>query len=178
MKKSILVEKMKVVYSLVKNTFHDYYSESTSNKQRSTFQVIVGAAIFYMPTTNDLYSGFMSVNAKEKLGSTKETKLVKEHSFPRKVGGRLLYELYKKEIDRGGELTLDDFVELYQTRLGKYNFVLKEENEKLKQYQKISDQLDSDSFLELIENIETRTYQNAGVRLCNMDFGLIQKLKK
>lgn len=80
----------------------------------------------------------------------------------RKVGGRYLYEQYR---ERGEAFTKEYFLELYKSKLGKYNLVLKKENDKLKKFQKIKKGSSREEFLEVIENVEKRSYDSAGISL-------------
>jgi hypothetical protein len=177
-KTKMLREKLNVILMFVKNTYEEYFNENTSSTQRDLYAVIIGAGIFYLPSGKTLYSGLISTEAMDLLYKDKKVKLVKEHSFPRKVGGRLLYELYRQRKEKNQEFTLDDLHNLYLNRIGKYNYVLKTENDKLKKFQKLSSLICSLEFFEIIHNIEFDSYIKAGISLCKIDYEEINRLRK
>jgi len=76
--------------------------------------------------------------------------LVEEHGYPRKVAGNRVYNEYFDQITYDGE----GLMNLYINNFGRFNLVLKEENNKLKPYQKVS------SFTN-----EEVAYQQAGINL-------------
>jgi hypothetical protein len=59
--------------------------------------------------------------------------LVEEHAYPRKVAGQFLYSSQNDLLLTADGCALE---QLYRERFGKYNLVLKSENDKLKKFQK------------------------------------------
>ena len=105
----LLNERIEVLHKIVAGTYEDYFDPITTQGQRGLFETVLGATIWYLPNGGDLFSGKISAVALNSLASNpEETKLMEEHSFPRKIGGRFLYE--------------------------KFNLVLKSENNDLKKY--------------------------------------------
>jgi len=163
MNHQLLEERAQVIIDLIRTTSETYFHPKTNEGQKGLYETLAGAGLWYLPSGLELYSGFISQEALECVEKIPtETKLVEEHSFPRKVGGRYLYEQYR---ERGEAFTKEYFLELYKSKLGKYNLVLKKENDKLKKFQKIKKGTSREEFLEVIENVEKRSYDSAGIGL-------------
>jgi hypothetical protein len=172
----LLNERAQVLIDLIRLTADRYFEPSTNEGQRGLYQVLIGAGLFYLPSGQELYSGFISNEALTRLKKDPlKTKLVQEHSFPRKAGGRYLYELYR---EKGEKFTKEFFLKLYSTRLGKYNLVTKEENSRLKKYQKINNGCNHGEFLRAIQEIERLSYDAAGIVLQPLNSTEYAKLKK
>ena len=150
MNEKLLKERVVVLHSILARTYKDYFNPNTNQGQRGLFETVIGATIWYLPGGGELFSRRISVQALRSLESNpKETKLVEEHSFPRKVGGRFLYEKFR-ETD--GKITMQQLQDFFINKLGKFNLVLKSENDALKKYQKIENMnLGEHSFLEFCE---------------------------
>jgi len=170
MNEKLLIERIEVLHNIIERTYEDYFNTNTNQGQKGLFETIIGATIWYLPTGGDLYSGKISVAALNSLATyPKETKLVEEHFFPRKIGGRFLYEKYR---DSEGKLSKQQLQDIFVTKLGRYNLVLKSENDGLKKFQRIENMNLGDlSFLDFCEtNLEANTYDKAGIEL--KDFSL------
>jgi hypothetical protein len=97
--------------------------------QKDLLETLIGAAIWYLPECNGLYTGKISSAALRTHKQTgKYTGLTKEHCYPRKRAGK-----YFLSVD---ELTGKDVLVLYQKKFGRYNYVTKEENRKLVKHQR------------------------------------------
>ena len=138
------------------------------------YETILGACIWYLPSSDLLYSGKISEAAWASLKKDPaNTKLVEEHSFPRKVGGKYLYELFKF---KNTDFTESDLIDLYIAKLGKFNLVLKSENDKLKKWQKFKNTgLSENAFIEKVSTIEEYAYTKAEINLCDFP---IEKYKE
>lgn len=113
----------------------EYYDKKELNKTQKAFvETLIGAGIFYVSSSNNLFSGKISKNALARLRSGEDVSLVKEHSFPRKVAANRVLTEHLESI----KLDRKKFKELFEQQFGKYNLVLKEENIKLRQYQKVN----------------------------------------
>ena len=170
MNEKLLKERIEVLHQIVAGTYEDYFDPTTNQGQRGLFETVLGATIWYLPGGGELFSGKISVAALNSLASCPEdTKLVEEHFFPRKIGGRFLYEKFR---DSEGTLTKQQLQDIFVTKLGRFNLVLKSENDGLKKYQRIENMNPGGlSFLEFCEtNLETYTYTQAGIEL--EDFSL------
>jgi hypothetical protein len=164
MNNRLLEERSTVIVEMIRTTANIYFHPDTTEGQKGLFETLAGAGIWYLPSGLELYSGFISQEALVSLEQNpNETKLVEEHAFPRKIGGRFLYEQFKKI---GNEFTKEYFIQAYKTQLGKYNLVLKDENNRLKKFQKIEREVTDSRFLQLIRNIEKESYDAAGIKLC------------
>jgi hypothetical protein len=170
----LLNERAKVLHDILLSTYERYFHDSMNQGQKGLYETIIGAGIWYLPSGPELYSGKISKTALESLKvDSVGTKLVEEHSFPRKVGGKFLYELFKHH---NGDFTEIQLVELFKTKLGKFNLVLKSENDRLKVFQKIENfTIGEEGFLKSIAKIEEYAYDEAGIELC--DFS-VEKYKE
>ncbi|MBM3919317.1 MAG: hypothetical protein FJ344_07440 [Sphingomonadales bacterium] len=153
MNKNILKEKASVLSQIILLS-HKLYSEGNlTEHQKGLIETLIGAGIWYLPSSTELYSGFISREAYESvIRDPLNTKLVEEHAFPRKVAGHLLYSQkeYFSELTPNG----DGLLRLYWEKFGRFNLVLKSENDRLKKYQKKS----------VFVNEET-AYKLAGIEL-------------
>jgi hypothetical protein len=132
--------------------------------ERGLLETLIGAAIFYLPNTPELYSGKISEQALASLQSDhSSTKLVEEHAIPRKVAGRLLFTTYLEDL-RQDPKALE---RLYMEKFGRYNLVLKKENDRLKKFQKAS-----------IFTTEEVAYAQAGIVLQDFSYKSYQNFKR
>lgn len=115
-------EKFEVLTEIV-NALQPAYVYASQSK-KALMETIIGAAIFYMPALkNKCYTGFVSEAVKAGSG-----RKVKEHLYPRKVSGR--------ELLSAAPVTVDKLMNLYFTKYGRYNYVTRKENSRLRPYQK------------------------------------------
>ena len=166
----LLKERIEVLHKIIEGTYKDYFNPNTNQGQRGLYETVLGATIWYLPGGGALYSGKISAGALDSLATCpEETKLVEEHSFPRKIGGRFLYEKFRESE---GNVTTQQLQDIFVSKLGKFNLVLKSENDGLKKYQRIENMdLGELSFLEFCEtNLEAYTYSQAEIEL--KDFSL------
>jgi hypothetical protein len=123
-----------------------YYAPNTTENQRRLLETMIGAAIWYFPSSNDLWTGQISVEAMKALlsGST----VCHDHDIPRKVAARELLGL------RDTNLSAATVLELYRTKFGRFNKVTPKENRRLMKYQKAAKFVSS-----------AECYRNAGIQL-------------
>jgi hypothetical protein len=99
------------------------YKSTTDPAERSFMETVVGAAVFYLPTSVDHFSGHMSRGAIA--GYLEGKRIVKDHILPRKLAGRTLLE---------SEFSLEDIVQSHHNRLAVFMYVSAEENSLLVNY--------------------------------------------
>jgi len=126
-----------------------YNSPHATHNQRQLLETMIGAAIWYLPQPNKLWTGKLSLKAAEALNAKKP--VTKDHEYPRKVAAR---ELLSK---LPSELTAEVIYALYCEKFGRFNLITREENRKLMQYQRV----------ENFVNTET-SYEKAGIRLVDV----------
>jgi hypothetical protein len=132
--------------------------------EQGLLEVLIGAAIFYLPNTPELYSGKISEQALASLQcDLPGTKLVEEHGIPRKVAGRLLFTTYLEDL-RQDPKALE---RLYLEQFGRYNLVLKKENDRLRKFQRAS-----------VFTSEESSYTQAGIVLQDFSFEAYQDYKR
>lgn len=151
MNKPVLKEKAEILSRMIISTKEDYFGEGVTEKQKGLLETLVGAGIWYLPSSVELYSGMISEAAYQAIQDDPYgTKLVEEHGYPRKVAGNRVYNEYFDQITRDGR----GLMNLYINSFGRFNLVLKEENGRLKPFQKVN------TFIS-----EEIAYQQAGITL-------------
>jgi hypothetical protein len=105
------------------DTIRETYNQTKEPNQRSYLEVILGAAIFYLPSLNSHFNGFISVAALK--GYLKGDRRVKDHIYPRKLAAR---ELLSKK------LTVEELTERYHSHLATYMYITSSENSNLINY--------------------------------------------
>src|SRR5687768_11512610 len=97
-----LEERCSILEALIISTADIYNNENTSIDQRALLETIIGAAIWYLPSGQELWTGKISLNALEYVKSGKSiSHLTKEHKYPRKQAGKQLLTLKYKELTLG-----------------------------------------------------------------------------
>jgi len=110
-----------------------YNSNQCNKKQKALMEITIGATIFYLTSSKDLYTGQISTAALKLVEEgTPPGKLVKEHRFPRKEAGINLLSKHYNQL-KAKSTTL---YKLATSDYCKYNLVTKEENVLLKKHQK------------------------------------------
>jgi hypothetical protein len=135
------------------------YQKPTATKtQTDLLETVIGAAIWYLPGCEGLFTGEISVKAVEACRQDKKqwTKLTKEHCYPRKRAGA---DLLKGKTT---ELTGKEILVGYQTNWGRYNLVTKEENRALIPHQKNG-------------MCAEESYKNAGISLIDIPEDLAKR---
>ena len=176
MNHELLDERILVLHQIIESTSEFYFNSNLNKGQTGLYDTIIGAALWYLPSGVELFSGKISKRALESLeNNPMTTKLVEEHSFPRKIGGKYLYELHKAL----GKLTRADIIEVYKEKLGKFNLVLKEENDGLKKYQKLeSIPFEEGAFLNSVSDLENYAYKMANIQLVDFPVERYKEFKK
>jgi hypothetical protein len=127
------LEKRAEVLAKVVVSINDLYRHGNLDEgQRGLLETLIGAGIWYLPSGKELFSGKISRSALEKIQTNKSIKLVEEHGFPRKVAGKALFNEHIEDLILDPNRLLD----LYLNKMGRYNLVLKEENNLLKKFQR------------------------------------------
>lgn len=104
--------------------------------QQHFLETIIGAALYYLPTSTELWTGKVSVGLLKvfhpESGKTK-VKSTKDHEYPRKIAAaELLSQVRWREMtDKTAHLVTE-----YLTRYGRYHYITAEENHKLKWLQR------------------------------------------
>lgn len=153
MNKENLTKKAHVMSKAISALSAIYHDESMDHLQRGLLETLIGAGIWYLPNSKLLFSGKVSRAALEKIKNDPTLKLVQEHGFPRKVAGNKLFNEYLKEIKEDSNA----FYNLFLEKFGKYNLVLKEENLRLKKFQKTG-----------VFTSEEEAYSAAGIELVSL----------
>jgi hypothetical protein len=147
----VVLEKRAYVLSKVVNCVSElYHNGELDEGQKGLIETLLGAGIWYLPTGKELFSGKISKAALNEIETNHSLKLVEEHGYPRKVAGKSLFN------DHLNDLISDSnkLYNLYINKMGRYNLVLKEENNRLKKFQKTQ-----------IFKTEEEAYMSAGIEL-------------
>jgi hypothetical protein len=148
-----LEQKASVLTNMIISVGEIYHASDNEN-DRNQIETLLGAGIFYLTTSKQLCSGLISINALELLRQDNNAKLVKEHSFPRKLAANEILNKKLEHIKEDPNLLRD----LYINRYGRYNLVTQIENGQLRAYQKLG-----------VFESEIDSYQKAGVVLVNLN---------
>jgi hypothetical protein len=139
-----------------------YPDPDVSDDQKKFMETMFGAGIFYLPDSLENWTGKISEECLNQIRLNKTYTPTKEHEYPRKIAAtHLLNNIDKIE---SGELDLVDF---YLNNCGRYNFVTRSENTKLKKHQKS----------EVFTNPET-SYLEANINLVEITEEDYKNLKK
>ena len=160
-----LKERADVVARTVLSQLEFYQSEQCTANQRQLLETMVGAAIWYLPQSDELWTGGISVEALQALAASsqpKKVKLTKDHRYPRKVAAAELFALNWSAIDDPSEEVLNRYLGCY----GQYNLVLPDENKRLVKYQK------TQSFVS-----PEQAYQQAGIQLKQLSRPLLKAIQ-
>jgi len=159
MDKEKLIERCSILEKVIIDVSKLYNSKETSEYQKALLETMIGAAIWYLPSSDELYSGYISKKAVEEIRKgTPLNKLTQEHRFPRKQAGKiLLKEKYKYFIEK--KVSLYD---LYLSEFGQFNYVVKSENRALVKFQKTDEHSDA--------------YTNAGIETIEMSIDELKSL--
>jgi len=155
-----LEERCLILEDLIISTAEIYNREVISNDQKALLETIIGAAIWYLPNGQELWTGKISVNALEHIKQGKlKSQLTKEHKYPRKQAGKQLLTTKYKEF----QIRKTKLIDLYLNEYGKFNYVLKAENKQLVEFQKDASFIDDETAyiaakIELI-NITTEEFK-------------------
>lgn len=153
MNQLVLSKRAKVLSDTIIAISEIYNSDLLDEGQKGMLETLIGARIFYLPSSKKLFSGMISIDALNLIKSNPSIKLVEEHGFPRKVAGKKLLTEHLEEL-KSDEGKLEN---LYVNQMGKYNLVLKDENNRLKKHQK------TDVFIS-----ESAAYELAGIKLVSI----------
>lgn len=137
--------KFRAVIELVKGIQPYYRIADASGRQ--LIETTIGASIFYLPSNKSrLWSGMIS----ESLRAIDRSKWCADHMYPRKVSAmKLLTTDWSGIIDPVQYLS-----DLYYNELGRFHYVTKQENARLKQYQ------DPQHFVDPVQ-----AYEQCGINL-------------
>jgi len=105
-----------------------YEDPQSSRTQRDLLETMIGAAIWYLPQPDDLWTQNISADALKALQAG--SKVTRDHNYPRKCAARELLCTPEEQ------LTADFVLHRYKTKYGTFNLVTKEENRRLMKYQK------------------------------------------
>jgi hypothetical protein len=109
--------------NLLLDQIRETYTKIEDPNQRSYLEVVIGAAIFYLPSLNAHFNGFISINALK--GYLKKERRVKDHIYPRKLAARELLS---------SKLTLDELTSRYHDHLAQFMYITSSENSILVNY--------------------------------------------
>jgi hypothetical protein len=103
------------------------FYKNSSGSAKDFIETTIGAAIFYLPGAR-CWSGMIS----ESLANNPSLKKVVEHEYPRKISAKNLLAVNWENVDN----PVEELKNLYYTKYGRFNYVTKEENSKLRVFQK------------------------------------------
>ena len=149
----VLEKRVEVLAKVVACIAELYHDGNLDEGQKGLLETLLGAGIWYLPSGKELFSGKISKAALEQIAINSNIKLVEEHGFPRKVAGKSLFYEHLEDL----KMDHTKLYDLYLEKMGRYNLVLKEENNKLKKFQK------THMFIS-----EEEAYQSANIELVSI----------
>jgi hypothetical protein len=159
-----LENECKILEQVVISLASIYNDENSLPEQKSLLETIIGAAIWYLPIDKKLYSGKISMRALEAVkNGLPISSLTKEHTFPRKLAGKSLLQSEYAAFKNGTKKLID----LYKTKYGIYNYVLKKENKELVSFQKETHFIDP-----------ADAYSKAKIELGEVSYGELMSFSK
>ena len=161
---SRLLEKAEVIARTILSQQQFYKSQDATFNQRQLLETMIGAAIWYLPQSGDLWTGAISHEALTCLATSptpKFVKLTKDHNYPRKVAAAELLALDWSKIENRPQEVADRYLRIY----GRFNYVLPEENKKLVKYQK------THSFVS-----SAQSYEDAGIKLHQLSSHILKAI--
>ena len=170
MEKETLREKIKlrdrcaVLVEIAKNLASIYDSPSASETPRHYIETILGAAIWYLPTSKELWNGKVSLRVLEDFhpaSAISKPRMTEDHEYPRKVSA---IELMRRSWS--AEATID-MLELYLTKYGRFSYINPTENKVLVKHQKSH----------IFDNPEA-AYVAAGIKLVSVSLDELKQIKK
>ena len=159
-----LLERAEVVARTVISQQPFYASAACTDNQRQLLETMVGAALWYLPQADDLWTGCLSAAALQALAAAakpKSVKLTKDHHYPRKVAAAELFAIQWRELGDPAQEVCNRYLQVY----GRFNYVLPEENKRLVKYQK------THSFVS-----PEQAYQQAGIDLHRLSRPLLKAI--
>ena len=105
------------------DSYRPVYHQLKDDKEKSFISTIFGAAIFYLPSSVEHFSGYISLEAiRTHLNGGRK---VKDHIYPRKLAAKELLT---------SDFTLDELIEKYHQSLAQYMYLTATENSLLVNY--------------------------------------------
>ena len=111
-----------------------YDAAEATPTQQHYIETILGAALWYLPTSKELWTGGISVKALADFhpdSGLAKPKLTEDHEFPRKVSA---VELMRRTWDENDPAA--SMLDLYLQKYGRYNYITPTENKVLVKFQK------------------------------------------
>ncbi|HPR13629.1 MAG TPA: hypothetical protein PLV06_14675 [Bacteroidales bacterium] len=164
MNKLRLIEKCEVLEKVIVAMSKVYNSANITSKQKDLMETMVGAAIWYLPSGDELYSGMISEKALKLLvDGTPLSWLTAEHRFPRKIAGKILLSEKYRQLESGRSKLID----LYMDEFGIFNLVERSENKALVKHQRGAAFINGDI-----------AYKLAGISLVSKPMGELKMIDK
>ncbi len=160
-----LRQRCTVLIEIAKSLGILYRDVNAPTTQKHYIETILGAALWYLPTSRELWTGDISLQALRDFhpdSGIAKPKLTEDHVFPRKVSA---VELMKRSWDDQDQPEM--MLELYLKRYGLYNYVTPLENKRLVKYQKTH-----------VFKAPADSYQLANVRLIRISLSDLELVKK
>ena len=132
---------------LVLDQVRDKYHATEEPLQKSYLLTVIGAAVFYLPSLNSHFSGFISVAALK--GYLNGKRRVKDHIFPRKRAASVLLNK---------ELSVEELKSKYHDHLAEFMYVTYSENSQLINYYE-----EHDSYDQALDAFEIEKFPLPGV---------------
>ena len=132
--KAKLQQRCTILVEIAKKLGTLYNATSATPTQQHYIETILGAGVWYLPTSKELWTGGISIRALKDFhpdSGLSKPRLTEDHEFPRKVSAiELMHRAWNDEDPSAAML------ELYLNKYGRYNYITATENKVLVQFQK------------------------------------------
>ncbi len=160
-----LKERCETLADIVESVSPIYHSATATEDQRRFIEIIIGAALWYLPVSEEYWTGRASVEAikSHHLNSgDQDPKLTEDDEYPREIAASdLLAGCLSEDANLRNEL-----LPLYLSKYGRFNYITPLENSALMRYQK------GDEFIDSLT-----AYGKVGIKLISITRGELSKVK-
>lgn len=160
-----LRDRCKVLVEVARSLSVIYSSALASETQKHYIETILGAAIWYLPTSKELWNGKISKQVLFDFhpdSRIHNPRMTEDHEYPRKVSA---LELMEK--DWMGKDASIEMLELYLNKYGRFSYITPTENKILVKFQKAN----------IFETPEI-AYSSAGIILVQISTDELKGVKK
>lgn len=163
--KAKLRDRCAILVEVVRKLGTVYVGPAVNDTQRHYIETIVGAALWYLPTSKELWTGAISVRALREFhpdSGIKKPRLTEDHEFPRKVSAVELMQRAWEDTDPSAAM-----LQLYLEKYGRFNYITPTENKVLVKYQKVH-----------VFEQPVDAYRDAGIQLIGITHPDLKQIRK
>jgi hypothetical protein len=160
-----LKERCDILADIVESVGPIYRSVTTTEDQKRFIEIMIGAALWYLPVPNECWTKkayVEAINSHHPNSGDQAPKLTADHEYPRKIAAA---DLLAKYLSADTNLR-EELLPLYLSRYGGFNYITPRENRALMRYQRTEKVIDP-----------LTVYGKAGVKLVSITRAELSKIK-